>query len=211
MGLRFNLIPREMKFFDLFNQIGANLTQSSEHFLEMLVKFDNLAERGAQLKTAETSCDAVIEKIHKALDKSFITPFDREDIHTLASKLDDVMDNMEETGHRFETFRIDKPTDEAVQLARIIRQCCVHIEGAVKLLADLRNSEKIQEHILHITRLENEADFLYRKVDADLFATANGDLFRVIKWRELYAWLEETVDAAKEVAQVITGIVIKGT
>lgn len=87
----------------------------------------------------------------------------------------------------------------------------MHLEAAIKLLNDLRQSEQIHGHLLHITRLENEADFIYRKVDADLFANANGDLLTLIKWRELYAWLEETVDAAKKVAQVVSGIVIKGT
>ena len=87
------------------------------------------------MKRDEADCDEVIGQIIKALDQTFITPFDREDIHTLATALDDIMDNMEETAHRFEAFRIDKPTPTAVSLARIIRDCCLHLEKAFESAA----------------------------------------------------------------------------
>jgi uncharacterized protein Yka (UPF0111/DUF47 family) len=121
------------------------------------------------------------------------------------------MDNLEESAHRFEVFRIERPTPESVQLTKIIQECCAHLESAIKLLSDMRKSEQIQHHLREIGRLENEADRIYRTVDADLFANANGDLLTLIKWRELYAWLEATVDSTKKVTQILSEIIIKGT
>jgi uncharacterized protein len=236
--MRFSLIPREMRFFDMFEEATAKLTVGSTKFLEMVTTFDKLDIRSHELKREEDTCDAIIERIIKALDRSFITPFDREDIHRLATSLDDVMDNMEETSHRLEVFRVEQPTPAAIELARIIRECCIRLEAAVKLLRDMRNSEQIQQLLKEIGQLENDADSVYRKSDAALFANlmvSNGnaatptsfvqhpiphvaerpittlDILTLIKWRELYAWLEETVDACKEVAHVISEIVIKGT
>lgn len=209
--MRFSLIPREMKFFDLFDEVAAIITRAAGRFLEMLTNFDNLPARGIDIKKDEEACDLVIEKIIKALDRTFITPFDREDIHTLATTLDDIMDNLEETVHRFEVFRIDKPTRAAIQLARIIKDCTHYLEQALKELRNMRKPEDIQASVLEISRLENEADQLYREVDAALFDNGQSDILTLIKWRELYAWLEETVDSCKDVANTISEIVIKGS
>ncbi len=209
--MRFSLIPREMKFFDMFDEAGAVITRAAGKFLDMVTVFDNLPERGREIKKDEEACDFIVEKIIKSLDLSFITPFDREDIHTLATSLDDIMDNMEETAHRLTVFRIDRPTPAAVSLARIIKDCCTHLEHAMRLCRNLKRPEEIQARLLEIGRLENEADQLYREVDAALFADGPKDILTLIKWREIYAWLEESVDACKDVAQVISEIVIKGT
>ncbi len=209
--MRFSLIPRETKFYDLFDEITAVLVRSAGKFLEMITKFDDLASRGIDIKKDEEACDAIIERTLKALDRTFITPFDREDIHTLVTTMDDIMDNLEETAHRFEVFRIGQPTRAAIQLARIIRDCAEHIEQGVKQLRNMRKPEDIQHHILEVSRLENEADQLYREVDAALFDDAQADILMLIKWRELYGWLEETVDSCKDVANTLSEIVIKGS
>lgn len=219
--MRFSLIPREMKFFDMYDEFAATLTQAGKKFHEMVTVFDKLEIRSHELKRDEDACDASVEKIIKALDRTFITPFDREDIHTLATSMDDIMDNMEKTSYRLEVFRIDKPTPEAVELARIVKECCSRVEAAVKLLRDMRNSEKIQTLVREIGQLENDADRVYRKADAALFANlvmSSGnhpittvEVLALIKWREIYEWLEETVDACKQVANVISEIVIKST
>ena len=208
--MRFSFMPREVKFFDMFDEVAALLNQASKKFLEMVTVFDRLPERAADLRKEERSCDAVVERIIKALDQSFITPFDREDIHSLATRLDDVMDNMEETSHRFDVFRIDRPPPAAVQMARIIHDCCVHLEQAVGLCRTMKDVEAIQAHIREVTRLENEADRIYRESDAALFADPP-DILLLIKLRELYGWLEETVDACKDASLIISEIVIKGS
>lgn len=208
--MRFTLIPREMKFFDLFDDAVTILTGASDKFLNMVTQFDRLVERSNELKEAERNGDLAIERIIKALDRSFITPFDREDIHTLATSLDDVLDNMEETAHRFVVFRIEGPTPAAVAMARIVHECCVHLEQAVRLCRNMKNVEAMQQHLRDISRLESEADKIYRDSDSALFANPP-DILLLIKWRELYGWLEETVDACKDTAQVISEIIIKGS
>src|SRR6516225_5702980 len=108
--MRFTLIPREMRFFDMFDDATAVLRRASDKFLALVTEFNHLSERAQELRQEEHACDEVVGRIIKALDQSFITPFDREDIHTLATLLDDVLDNMEETAHRFVVFRIEQPT-----------------------------------------------------------------------------------------------------
>jgi uncharacterized protein len=220
--MRFSLIPREIKFFDMFDEFAATLTRAAGKFHEMATAFDKLEIRSQELKREEESCDASVARILTALDHTFITPFDREDIHTLATRLDDIMDNMEETSYRLEVFRIDRPTSETLELTRIIKECCTRVQAAIQLLRDMRNSDKIHALLREIGHLENDADKVYRKAEATLFADllthgqskppiTPADILTLIKWRELYQWLEETVDACKQVANVISEIVIKGT
>jgi uncharacterized protein Yka (UPF0111/DUF47 family) len=204
------LMPRQEKFFDLFDQVADLLVSASEHFLQMISVFDRLPERAEQLRAEEHACDLLIEQILKALDRSFVTPMDREDIHALATSLDDVMDNLEETAYRLLAFRIERPTPEQVQMAGIARECCQHIARAVHLCRTMKEPDQMDISLRELGRLENEADRIYRDTDARFFSHPP-DILTLIKMRELYAWLEATVDACREVAQVISGILLKGT
>jgi len=206
----FGLIPREEKFFDMFDEASVILNRAAEKFLAMVTQFDRLQERSSEIKDEEHACDQVVRRIIMALDRTFITPMDREDIHTLATRLDDILDNLEETAHRFVTFRIDKPTPAAEAMARIVYECSKHVTDALALCRAMKDIEGIQEHIREVSRLENEADHLYRESDGALFANPP-DILLLIKWRELYGWLEETVDACKHLAVVISEVVIKGS
>jgi predicted phosphate transport protein (TIGR00153 family) len=209
--MRFSLIPRETKFFDMFEEVAAIQTRAAGKFLDMVKEYDRLDARSNELRFEELASDEVVERIIQALDKSFITPFDREDIHTLATSLDDVLDNMEETANRFAMFRIDKLTPEAVSLAEIIQDCCLHLEHAIRALRTMKNVQLVQNHLKEIGRQENKADKIYRDTESKLFANPPADILLLIKWRELYSLLEATVDACKNVSQVISEIVIKGT
>src|SRR5437667_7567354 len=208
--MRFSLLPREMKFFDLFDEVAAILIRASGKFVAMITEWNRLSERSNDIRKEEHACDEGVERIIKALDLSFITPFDRDDIHTLATRLDDILDNMEETAHRFVVFRIEKPTPEAKAMAKIIQECCLHLEHAIRACRSMKNIGSIQNHLKEIGRLENEADKIYRDTDSALFANPP-EMLLLIKWRELYGWMEETVDACKDTAMVISEIVIKGT
>lgn len=209
--MRFSLIPRQTKFFDMFEEVAAIQTRAAGKFLDMVKEYDRLDARSNELRFEELASDEVVERIIQALDKSFITPFDREDIHTLATSLDGVLDNMEETANRFAMFRIDKLTLEAVTLAEIIQDCCLHLEHAIRALRTMKNVQLVQNHLKEIGRLENKADNIYRHTESKLFANPPADILQLIKWRELYSLLEATVDACKNVSQVISEIVIKGT
>jgi predicted phosphate transport protein (TIGR00153 family) len=208
--MRFSLIPREEKFFDMFDEVAVVISRAAGKFLDMVTEFDRLTARSNELKHEERAGDDMVERIIQALDRSFITPIDREDIHALATSLDDILDNMEETAHRFGVFRIDRPTPEAVAMAKIIQDCCLHLEHAIRLVRTMKDPEAVQSHLKEITRLENEADTIYRDSDSALFVNPP-DILQLIKWRELYGWLEETVDACKNTALVISEIVIKGS
>lgn len=208
--MRFSLIPREEKFFDMFDEASAVLNRAAEKFLAMVTQFDRLQERSNELRDEEHACDQVIERIIMALDRTFITPIDREDIHALATRLDDILDNMEETAHRIVTFRIEKPTPPAESMARIIHECCVHLSEALRLCRNMKGVEGIQLRLREIGRLENEGDRIYRESDAALFANPP-DILLLIKWRELYGWLEDTIDACKALAMIISEVVIKGS
>src|SRR5207237_10413706 len=122
----------------------------------------------------------------------------------------DALEDMGETAHRCAVFRIAKPTPPAVQMAKIIQDCTLHLEYAVRHIRGMRNTEGVQNALKEIGRLENEADTIYRDSDSALFADPP-DILMLIKWRELYGWLEETVDACKDTALVISEIVIKGS
>jgi predicted phosphate transport protein (TIGR00153 family) len=208
--MRFSLIPREMKFFDMFDEASAILTRSADRFLDLVTKFDRLEERSGEIRQDEHACDEVVGRIIQALDQSFITPLDREDIHTLATRLDDIMDNLEETAHRFATLKIEKPTPAAEDMARIIQQACLHLQGALTLARTMKDVDGIQRHLREISRLENEADRIYRESDAGLFANPP-EVLVLIKWRELYGWLEDTVDSCRHLAHIISEVVIKGS
>jgi uncharacterized protein Yka (UPF0111/DUF47 family) len=208
--MAFSLIPQETKFFDLFDEVAAVLTRAAGKFLTMLTEFDHLLERSNEIREEEHACDTVVGRIITSLDRTFITPFDREDIHSLATRLDDVMDSLEETAHRFAVFRVGSPTPAAVSLARIIHECCQHLEQAVQLCRSLKNADAIHARVREIGKLENQADTIYRDSDGALFADPP-DVLTLIKWRELYGWLEDTVDACKEASMILSEIVIKGS
>lgn len=207
--MRFTFMPREPAYLGLLDEMSSEVRRSAARFLVMVQQFDDLDERASDLKRREEVCDRLVATIIESLDRAFITPIDREDVHALTTRLDDVIDTMEEAAHRFLSFRSDPPTAPAIALARIVDECCGHIEPAIRLCRDRRRAGEIQEHVREINRLEKEADRIYREADAELFASATDDILSLIKWRELYAWLEDTVDACKEVAQVLSEIVIK--
>ena len=206
----FKLMPREEKFFVMFEEAMTIITRGAGKFLDMITKFDRLSARSNEIHFEEHACDEVIERILKTLDRSFITPIDREDIHTLATLLDDIMDNLEETAHRFQAMRIDQPTPEAIALARIIQESCLHLEHAIRLCPNMKNASKIQHHLLEIGRLENEADNIYRDAESALFASPP-DLLFLIKWRDLYRLAGRDRGLCKAATHIISQIVIKGS
>jgi predicted phosphate transport protein (TIGR00153 family) len=208
--MRISWIPREQKFFDMFDETAGIIVKAAAEFAALVEHFDHRERRVNDLRELEHQCDMSVEKILKALGRTFITPIDREDIHSLATSMDDVLDNMEEAAFRLTAFRIDKPTPEALKMALIIHQACLHMQKAVHLCRGQLGSDEIHTELREISRLENEADDVYRNVEADLFASPP-DIMTFIKQRELYTWLENTVDACRDVAHVINEIVVKGS
>ncbi len=199
------LIPRDEAFQDIFVTDGQNLLEAARALNDMFTVFDRLDERVAAIQALEHAGDEIDLDIAARLERSFITPFDREDIHELYTRLDDVVDGIQEAAETVVIYGITAPTDEARRLAGII---AAQGEQLLEALRKLDHLEAAGSHLREIHDLENEADGLSRAAIGRLFR--NGlDAVEVIKLRDLYKVLEETIDAAEDAAEVIERIAAK--
>ena len=205
MSLR--LFPREESFFDLFAQQGALVREGCDMLYAQLNHFEEREEYSRKLKDVEHRGDLVTHEIFERLNRTFITPLEREDIHALASGLDDVLDSVEAIGHRMVIFKVPAITPQALQLAEILTRCATQIEQAAKNLRDFKN---LMAFTIEINRLENEADAISRDAVADLF-TGRHEVLDVMRWKELYGRLENAADQCEDVANTIESIVIKNS
>lgn len=199
------LIPKDEAFHDVFVKDGENLLEAARALNAMFTDFDRLAERVATIQALEHAGDEIDAEIAARLEKSFITPFDREDIHELSARLDDVVDGIQEAAETVVIYGIDTATDEARRMAGIIAA------QAEQLLEALRKLDRLQTagmHLKEVHDLENEADGLSRAAIGRLFRDGD-DALTVIKLRDLYKVLEDTVDAAEDAAEVIERIAAK--
>jgi predicted phosphate transport protein (TIGR00153 family) len=201
------LFPREESFFDLFAQQGALVREGCDMLLAMFQQFDSREEGARRLKDVEHRGDLVTHEIFERLNRTFITPLEREDIHALASGLDDVLDSVEAIGHRVVIFKVPAITPTALKLAEILTRCAHQIEQASKNLKDFKN---LMTFTIEINRLENEADGISREAVADLFSGRH-DLLDVMRWKEIYGRLENAADQCEDVANTIESIVIKNS
>ncbi len=205
--MQLRLIPQETGFFDLFERASNNLMVAARLLVETVDKFDALAENAERMKRLEHEGDQITHDILARLHRSFITPIDREDIHMLASALDDVMDFIEATTERFVMCSVSQPNSHAKALAQVILKQVEEIHQIMPQLRRLRE-DNILQHCIEINRLENEGDRILRVAVAELF-TSRDDLLEVIKWREIYDLMETATDKSEDVADVIEAIVLK--
>jgi uncharacterized protein len=206
--VKFSLIPRNYKFFDLFDEGARKLVQAGDALSDLLEHFENVEMKTSHLKVLETEADDITHEIYLQLHQTFVTPFDREDIAALAQRMDDVMDNAEGAATAIRIYGITKPTPAAKALADTIRLQCIQIEEAVGNLRTSARLRKIQKQLLEIHRLENEADTLFLSASGDLFQDGL-DPTDIIRWRDIYDQLEQATDSAEQVAHVLEGIYLK--
>jgi hypothetical protein len=199
------LIPRDEEFTKIFIRDGENLQAAARALEELVVTYDRLDERVAAIQALEHQGDEIDAEIAKRLERAFITPFDREDIHELTSRLDDVVDGIQEVAETFVIYGIVEPTPEARQLAGIIAGQGAELLAALRLLD---KPETMQAHLREVHTLENKADGLSRAAIGRLFRERM-DPLDVIRFRDLYIALEETVDAAEDAAEVLERIIAK--
>jgi predicted phosphate transport protein (TIGR00153 family) len=200
------LIPRDEEFTKIFIRDGENLLAAARALEELVVTYDRLDERVAAIQALEHQGDEIDAEIAKRLERAFITPFDREDIHELTSRLDDVVDGIQEVAETFVIYGIDEPTPEARQLAGIIAGQGAELVAALRMLD---KPETMQAHLREVHTLENKADGLSRAAIGRLFRERM-DPLDVIRFRDLYIALEETIDAAEDAAEVLERIIAKG-
>lgn len=200
-----SLFPKDENFFELYRKQAALVHLGCTQLEEMMRDFDRLEERARALKDVEHQGDLIAHELFERLNRTFITPLDRDDIHDLASNLDDVLDAVEAIASRIVLFKIPAVTPQAQRLARIVAACGEQIEGAVAHLQDFKG---MMPFTIEINRLENEADILSREAVADLF-TGEHAFLDVIRWKEIYGRLENAADQCEDVANVIEAIVLK--
>jgi uncharacterized protein len=204
--MAFSLIPKEDTYFVLFSQMGAKIVEAAELLNKMLqgsdADFESISKR---IKGVEHECDELSHDITTRLNKSFITPFDREDIYTLSVSLDDVCDYIDAAARAIVMYNIHEVDKYAKSLAEILLKLAREISAAVGLL---KNSKGMNTHLVEIQRLENEADEVYFNAMADLF-NGSHEPMRIIKWKELYEILENGTDRCEGVGNVIESIVLK--
>ena len=203
------LTPREDRFFGLIRSSVRNLHETTTALVDFMEHYENLEEKATEIKRLEEVGDHVIHQIMINLHRTFVTPFDREDIAELGARLDDVVDVAEEVARTMLEYHVTAPTPRAVELARIIDACGVVLEHAGDILK--ARGGKLRDLLpltVELNRLENEADGIASKAVGELFANEK-DPIEIIKWREIYALLESATDRAEDAANVIEGIVLK--
>lgn len=205
--MTFRLLPKDVRFFDLFTADGENLHAAAHRLHELMSDFRNVDEKVVEIQRLEKAGDVIDREINQRLEDAFITPFDREDIHELTVRLDDVVDGIQAVAETMVIYDIDQPTDAARELTRILAAQSVELLAALRKLDGLKD---IASHLEMVHDLEHEADGLSRAAIGRLFREETRAI-EVIKWRDLYQQLEDAIDAAEDAAEAIERMFHKAT
>jgi len=204
------LMPREGRFFELFNEHAGQVVQGSRELAALMASGDDLERRAHNIESIEKRADRITRNTIELLHKTFITPIDRDDIHQLISKMDDILDLIEDSAQLMFLYDVRVPTPEAKKLADICVVCCEKMQSAVALLSSMDNAAAIMAICNDIDRLESEADHVMRAAMARLFRD-EPDVRELIKLRTIYEHLETVTDRCEDVANIIQGIVLENS
>jgi hypothetical protein len=203
-------IPKDKKFFPLFEKDSANLISLGEKLVEAL-NTDDLTRRKElfkEIEDLEHTGDEITHQIHLELSKNFITPFDREDIHRLASALDDIADYIHGSASRIDLYQVTEITPPIKELASLILQACQDLHKAIHELRDLKNVRIIADSCVRINSIENQADYVFDKAVSELFMYEK-DAVKLIKYKEILSALEDATDMCEDAANVLESILVK--
>ncbi|HEV7684311.1 MAG TPA: DUF47 family protein [Pyrinomonadaceae bacterium] len=207
MGL-LNFLPREEQYFDLFIQMTRYISAAARELKEMLAdKNHDFGEYAQRIKGLEHACDELTHSISTKLNKSFITPFDREDIFTMSTALDDIVDLIDDAARAMIIFDVRETTDYARSFADVIVRMAEQLQ---EIVGTLQKPKNVTQRLVEIHRLENEGDDIYHAAIAELFHDSH-DALTVLKWKEVYEKLEAAVDRCENVANIIESVIIKHT
>src|SRR6266545_1164191 len=202
------ILPREEKFYRLFEKQVEIISKASELLLDAVRSGNSrLQEAAGEIADLEHSGDEVIHDIITRLNQTFITPIDPEDIHNLSSRLDDVLDGIEDISHRLVTYHVDPIPPAMIDMAKVVADCAAALTRAFRAL---EKDGPIMEHCIEVNRLENEGDVMGRTAVADLFDNETNPI-TVIKLKECYDILESTIDSCEDVADVLQNVVVKNS
>lgn len=202
------LMPTEGKFFDLFNQHAALCVKGAHEMVGLMTHFDDLENRTHAVETIEKQADKITYATVDLLHKTFITPIDRDDIHKLITRMDDILDLMEDAAQTVSLYDLKAVTPEAKRLAELCLACCLKVEQAVGLLHNMDNSQQIVAICEEIDRLESDADHVMRAAMSKLFRD-EPDVRNLIKLKAIYEILETVTDRCEDVANIIEGIIVE--
>jgi predicted phosphate transport protein (TIGR00153 family) len=201
------LFPKSIDFFVQFDRALENLSRAANMLVEMLNNFDNFEKKAKEIYEFEQEGDMLTHTIMKDLNKTFLTPIDREDIHALASQIDDVLDLIWAAVDRMVVYKIDKPTPEVISIAEDLQSTA---DVLIKALRELRAKQysRVQEHCIEVNRLENRIDRKYRDALGRLVNSDNDPVY-IIKWKDIYQLFEDAADRAEDIANTLESIVLK--
>jgi len=204
------LMPREGKFFDLFNAHAERIVEGGRELAAMIGTFTELDAHAQRIDTAERAADKVTHECITLLHKTFITPFDRDQIHQLITTMDDILDLIQDVAESVALYDLRRTTPEAKQLAEINQMCCERVKTAVGLLTNIKHPAAILKCCEEIDRLESDADRVLRGAMSKLFRD-EPDAKNLIKLRTIYELLETISDRCEDAANIIEGIVIENS
>ncbi len=202
------LIPKEYGFFDVFDQHAATCVEGSQIMLDMLEHFGDAPAKARRLKDAEHKADDITHHTMEMLHKTFITPFDRDQIHELISFMDDVMDLMDGAARRMMLYGVQEIPEDLLELAKVLHHSTLEMQKAVKGLRDMKNSTQILKSCIEINKLENDGDAIRDAAIARLFKEEKNAV-QVLIWKEIYEDIETSIDRCEDVANIIEGVVLE--
>ena len=202
------LIPQEYDFFDSFGRAADEAVKAGKLLLKLTEHFADADLIARELTAVEHACDDVAHKTMERLNKSFITPIDREDIHVLILRIDDVVDLTNAAANRMTFFKIRQPTPHAINLAKQIVRGCEKLAAAVRGMRSTKNYEKVMQDCIALHEVENAADDILHHALTELFDTEK-DAILVIKWKDIYETMEKVTDRLEDVANVLQGVMVK--
>jgi len=205
---KLTLIPREKKFFALFEQGSQNALKIARQLKDMVHIWENVKERVGVINDLEHQGDAITHQIFEQLHRSVITPFDREDIALLAHSLDDVVDFIHAAADAMLLYKVERPTHRAKEMVDILVQAVAEVEGAVSEIHDRIGRKQLLKRCVEINRLENMGDTVFRSAMAELFDDSQ-DFAGLIKWREIYKHMESVIDRCEDIANILEGVALK--
>jgi uncharacterized protein len=206
--MAFRFIPQEVKFFDMFDQQAAKLVTASRCFYDLATngKFD---DEGIQLmRDLEHECDSITHDIIDKLNRTFITPFDREDIHSLAHELDNVVDMLYTTSKRLRLYKLKTVNQDLIQFAELIVQSVAALSRGINAMRNHKNPKDIYDACIEVNQIENQGDQLRDSIILKLFENSK-DPIKIIKWKEIFESVETVLDICEDIANMVESILVK--
>ncbi len=206
---KFSFIPKEVKFYDMFEKAAENVVKAAKELDDLLTNYENVSVKVKHIAELEHEGDSITHRIMEKLHSTFVTPLDREDIAFLTNSLDDMLDLIEAGANAMVLYNVSKPTECSQHVSAIIVDMAERLCKAMPMLRQKKLMKHVLTECVAVNSLENEADQHFREAITELFAATNPDPIETIKWREIYEILEAAADRGEDVANALEGIVLK--